>query len=227
VLLAKLLGKGSEPLRFIDFSAPVRDADGAVRGVVAIHVHWDWVQAQLQSLSSPDIELALVALNRNVLFGPQDLIGRRLLIGAAVVASQGRALTRAEQWPDGTLYMTSIVPTIQYRDMRSFGWSVIIRQNLGSALAPMRELVRQFWRILSIGAAISLALLYLVIRWLATPLRRLTAFTVGLAAGDLSSPPHEETRYAEASDLSAALVRVQTRLMASERNMAAEEHAAR
>ena len=37
-----------EPLRFVDFAAPVYDAEGALRGVVATHLYWTWVQAVVE-----------------------------------------------------------------------------------------------------------------------------------------------------------------------------------
>lgn len=41
VLLARLLNpEGDEPLRFIDFAAPIRNADGSVWGVLGTHVNW-------------------------------------------------------------------------------------------------------------------------------------------------------------------------------------------
>ncbi|MDP2769618.1 MAG: hypothetical protein Q8O81_07260 [Giesbergeria sp.] len=45
VLLEKLLPPQplSEPLRFIDIAAPIRNPDGALVGVVGAHIHWRWV----------------------------------------------------------------------------------------------------------------------------------------------------------------------------------------
>jgi hypothetical protein len=49
--------------------------------------------------------------------------------------------------------------------------------------------------------------------WLATPLNRLAGFAEKLVSGDNRQPPYEETRYQEASRLSAALTNLQTREM--------------
>ncbi|PMY44289.1 GGDEF domain-containing protein, partial [Pseudomonas sp. GW456-L12] len=51
VLLAKLLPglPNGEPLRFIDFAAPIRNADGQVIGVLGAHAHWSWVTHIVES----------------------------------------------------------------------------------------------------------------------------------------------------------------------------------
>jgi HAMP domain-containing protein len=209
-LLAKPRGLGSELLRFIDFAAPARGSDGSVVGVVGIHVNWDWVTNQLASLAGPGVEILLVSRDRQVLFGPADLLGKHIGIGGAVAAGQAKAFVRAERWPDGRDYMTAVIPSVQYSDLPNFGWSVIVRQDIQAALAPTRDLVRSFWTILSSAALVSLGLLYVGAGWLATPLRRLVEFGTRLSAGTADAPPYEETRYREAALLSAVLVRLQS-----------------
>jgi HAMP domain-containing protein len=211
-LLAKPRGPDNEPLRFIDFAAPTHGLDGSVAGVVGIHVNWDWVTNQLASLAGPGVEILLLSRDRQVLFGPADLVGNHLGIGGAVAAGQAKAFVRAERWPDGKDYMTAVIPSVQYRDLPNFGWSVIVRQDIQAALAPTRDLVRSFWTILSSAALVSLGLLYVGAGWLATPLRRLVEFGTRLSAGTADAPPYEESRYREAALLSAVLVRLQSQL---------------
>jgi HAMP domain-containing protein len=211
-LLAKPRGPDNELLRFIDFAAPARGSDGSVVGVVGIHVNWDWVTNQLASLAGPGVEILLLSRDRQVLFGPADLVGKHLGIGGAVAAGQAKAFVRTERWPDGKDYMTAVIPLVQYRDLPNFGWSVIVRQDIQAALAPTRDLVRSFWTILGSAALVSLGLLYVGAGWLATPLRRLVEFGMRLSAGTADAPPYEETRYREAALLSAVLVRLQSQL---------------
>jgi hypothetical protein len=212
VLLARLMGRADEPLRFVDFSAPVRDNSGAIKGVVGLHINWSWITDYLAGLSTGGKQVILLSRDRRVLHGPPDLVDRPLSIGAAVAASQGRALTRPEQWPDGKSYMTAVVPTVSYREMPDFGWSILVREDMNGVVGPTRELVREFWLTLGAGALISMVLLFLGATWLATPLRRLSAFGRRLSTGDATAAPHEETRYREATELSASLVRLQSRL---------------
>jgi HAMP domain-containing protein len=210
VPLAESRGPDNKPLRFIDFAAPTRGPDGSVKGVVGIHVNWDWVTNQLASLAGPGVEILLLSRDRQVLFGPADLRGKHLGIGGAVAAGQAKAFVRPERWPDGRDYMTAVIPSVQYRDLPNFGWSIVVRQDIHAALAPTRDLVRSFWTILSSAALISLGLLYVGAGWLATPLQRLVEFGARLSAGTADAPPHEETRYREAALLSAVLVRLQS-----------------
>ena len=37
-------------IRFIDFTAPVHDAQGQVRAVLGAHAHWDWAEDVIQVL---------------------------------------------------------------------------------------------------------------------------------------------------------------------------------
>jgi HAMP domain-containing protein len=115
-------------------------------------------------------------------------------------------------WPDGKDYMTVTIPLQQYHDLPTFGWAVIVRQDLDSALASTRALVRSFWLMLGSGTFCSLILLYFAAGWLATPLLRLGEFATRLSAGTANEAPYEETRYREASLLSSALVRLQSQL---------------
>ena len=45
VLLAKYMKPrpDGEPPRFLDVAVPIKDAGGGVQGVLAAHLHWDWV----------------------------------------------------------------------------------------------------------------------------------------------------------------------------------------
>lgn len=211
-LLEKYLPKSDGPRRFIDFAAPLRGPDGTVIGVVGMLVRWDWMREQLEGMSTRHAEVLLISKDRRVLFGPAALEGTRLEIGAAVVGSQAGSVLRSERWPDGRTYMTAAVPVGSYRDVPPFGWSVIVRQELDEASAPLRELTRTFWSVSLLAGVSSLLALWFFVKWLEKPIIRQTAFAVSLSEENADSPPYEETRFQEAADLSAALVRLQTRL---------------
>ena len=75
VLLAKLLpgSPNGEPLRFIDFAAPIRNAQGQVVGVLGAHAHWSWVTkivdaAVLQKGTTPAVEALIVDNDGKVLY---------------------------------------------------------------------------------------------------------------------------------------------------------------
>jgi hypothetical protein len=224
LLLQKLLGKADEPLRFIDFAAPVQ-SDQGTSGVVGVHIRWDWVRSQLAGISDKKTDILLLSRDGRVLYGPPSLEGQILGIGAAVVAGQAGNVVRRETWPDGRVYMTAVIPSVRFQDLPSFGWSVIVREDLDHALGPIRQLTRTFWMILGSAGFISLALLLLGATWMATPLRRQVTFASALAERrSLEAPPYEETRYQEVADLSAALVRLQSEIGNSAREAADAIH---
>jgi HAMP domain-containing protein len=211
-LLARLLPPiGNGPLRFIDLAAPVRDRNQVI-GVLGSHINWTWVQDQLSSLAIPEADILLISRDRRVLYGPPDLLSKQLTLGAAISASNAAASTRLERWPDGKDYLTVVLPAVTQRGMPTFGWSMIVRQNVDTAFHDLRMATRAMWFILA-GTALSvLVLLNMAARWLATPIQRTLRFAEGMAAGDTDQVPREETRYEEATRLGAALVRIQSRL---------------
>lgn len=212
-LLAKLLPVRTEPYRFIDLSAPIQKAVQPPSGVVGAHLNWSWIIDSLQGFQAPGIDVLLLSRDRTVLIGPPELVDKPLMIGSAQAANRTTSSALDERWPDGKDYVTVVVPAIGYADLPSFGWSLLVRQNIGDALAPTRELVRNFWMTLGAGALVALALLLLAANWLTTPIRRLMSSAESMLGEGDQKPPHPETRYSEAERLSTALVRLQTRLL--------------
>lgn len=210
-LLAGLLPPAPTPYRFIDFAVPLRDWRDATRGVLGAHIDWTWVESTLRSLEGNGAEILLLSRDREVLFGPQAFVGTKLSIGSAVAAGQSVSVARNETWPDGEFF-TVVVPTVAHEDLPSFGWSIIVRQNLNAAMGPIRQTTQLFWQLFVITAAVVLVLIWLVGAWIATPLGRLAGFADKLAAGSADQAPHEESRYREATRLCGALVRLQSRL---------------
>jgi HAMP domain-containing protein len=210
LLLEKLLPAAREPRRFVDFSAPVKSPQGAVLGVLGGHFDWKWVTENLQSIKGPGVDVLLVSRDRTVLSGPEELQGSKLSVGSAIAAGQSTSISLRERWPDGKDYMTVVVPSVRYRDMPSFGWSIIVRADTNSVLDPTKSIARAFWTLLGAGALAALILVYVFASWITKPLHRLTETAERLASGRSDQPPHDETRYEEVARLSAAIVRLQT-----------------
>lgn len=208
-LLAQLLPQRSEPPRFIDLAAPIRQADGATLGVLGAHLDWRWVVANLASMQAPGIDVLLLSRERTVLYGPADLVNKPLAVGSALSANRATSIVLDERWPDGKDYITVVIPAVGHDNLPSFGWSLLIRQEAGSALGPTRELVRTFWSMLGTGALVALALLILGAQWITTPLRRLASSAESIVNDADAAAPHVETRYDEAARLSDALVKLQ------------------
>ena len=212
-LLSKLLPARPEPYRFIDLSAPIQKAGDTPAGVLGAHFDWRWLADNLTSLQIPGIDIMLLSRDRVVLFGPADLVDKPLAVGSAQAANRVTLSVLNERWPDGKDYVTVGMPTIGYSNLPSFGWSLLVRQDLNAALKPTRELVRDFWLTLAAGALCALMLLFLGAHWITTPLRRLGRSAEAMLNGADQTVPHAETRYEEAARISNALVKIKAKIM--------------
>lgn len=141
VLLAKLLPSQAsvEPLRFIDFAAPIRNKDGQVIGVLGAHGHWRWVTETVQAAADrmgieSHTEILILDMQGAVLY-PQNLVGQASLPDG-MPAQQAYATVA---WGDGLDYLTSQV-AVDARTQNSLGWRIVVRQPLQNALQPLYAL---------------------------------------------------------------------------------------
>jgi diguanylate cyclase (GGDEF)-like protein len=169
VLLAKLLPStpNGEPLRFIDFAAPIHNADGQVIGVLGAHAHWSWVTRIVESAafshknSAPDIEALIIDHDGKVLY-PEALMGQQLAANGA--ATPG--------WSAGDGYLTSMV-TVPTPSSTALSWSIAVRQPLETALQPARLLLYKLL-ILGVFAAVVFGLVaYYLALYLSRPIEQL------------------------------------------------------
>ncbi|SMQ22710.1 diguanylate cyclase (GGDEF) domain-containing protein [Pseudomonas helmanticensis] len=169
VLLAKLLPglPNGEPLRFIDFAAPIRNADGQVIGVLGAHAHWNWVTHIVESAtfshksSAPDIEALIIDHDGKVLY-PEALMGQQLPVSDA----------KSPGWTVGNGYLTSMV-TVPTPSSTQLSWSIAVRQPLETALQPARLLLYKLL-IAGVLAAVVFGLVaYYLALYLSRPIEQL------------------------------------------------------
>ncbi|VEF11674.1 diguanylate cyclase [Pseudomonas fluorescens] len=169
VLLAKLLPgvANGEPLRFIDFAAPIHNADGQVIGVLGAHAHWSWVTRIVESAalshknSAPDIEALIIDHDGKVLY-PEALMGQQLAADEA--GSTG--------WSVGNGYLTSMV-SVPTPSSTALSWSIAVRQPLETALQPARLLLYKLL-VLGVFAAMVFGLVaYYLALYLSRPIEQL------------------------------------------------------
>lgn len=188
VLLARLLPAepGGGPLRFIDFAAPVFDAEGAQIGVVASHAHWSWADAIIRRLAAVrqdhnQVELFILNARHEIIYpersGQQldpDFLGRMTDAGWVVEDS-------GEQQ-----YLASLQSVPDVFPDKPLQWSVLVRQ----PLAVVRQEVDQLQHVLLIfGATATLVLLSLA--WLSArrtsrPIEQLARLAKRIQKGDES-----------------------------------------
>jgi len=148
VLLAKKLDNQTpdQPLRFIDFAAPIEGADGKMRGVLGAHAHWHWVTDTVESVMTEDlaqsrIELLIVDGNDEVIY-PYTQVGETQLPGSSPSENHFKRV----RWSDGSEYMT-VVMGVDVGSEQGLDWHIVVRQPVETALAPAEALRNHLWLI--------------------------------------------------------------------------------
>lgn len=209
------LRKGGDANRSIILSTPVRDSNSNVIGVLGVQLSWPWLAEQIASISSGNVDVLLVARDNSILLGPPMLIGKLYKTNASFTGTLTTPTARIEHWPDGQDYVTMVFSSSAFHGLPNLGWHLVLRQDLASALGPTRELTRQFWTILIATIASAIGVLVFGTIWLVQPLRRLVRFGNELIEGRANNISHEETRYEEATQLSAILTQLQLSMLAA------------
>jgi diguanylate cyclase (GGDEF)-like protein/PAS domain S-box-containing protein len=210
LLLAKLLPNPTgEPLRFIDISAPVVDAQGQFQGVLGAHLNWKWAVALEAKLRDTPItrnkEIFVLASDGTVLIGPSGWLGKRLELNSIKLAQAGRTGYIVENWPSHETYLTSFSRSKGYRNYPGLGWVVLVRMETETAFAPVRDL---YWQILQNGLLLSsgfTVLGWLLAKHITRPILKIAVAADQIRQGDRSvvipSTPHQT----ETAQLSQAL----------------------
>ena len=185
-LLPPLSSGGREiPRLVVDIALPLRDREGSY-GVVAGRVSWTWaarLREAIESYAQADspFEMLVVSARREVLLGPQGLVGTTLEL-AELSPAQLRAYdARLERWPDGVDYLIGTSATRGHATFPGLGWIVIVRQRADLAFAPVRLLQQ---RIALAGLLLALAAIALG-WWLASRVSR-PLFRISAAADEIS-----------------------------------------
>ncbi|QOL49430.1 sensor domain-containing diguanylate cyclase [Massilia litorea] len=148
LLLNKLLPKAAEPWRFIDMSAPLAGDDGVVRGVVGVHMSWQWVRNRARQLLTPALreygaEVLVVRADGTVLLGPEAMVEKKFDSPSLRLALAGETGSLREEGPDGKAYLTGYSRTGTAGDPATLGWAVLVRHTEDAALADARALERR------------------------------------------------------------------------------------
>lgn len=167
VLLAKLVGTpgATEPPRFFDVAFPLKGPDGPA-GVLGAHVSWEWAKDVRAVIFRPIgrsrvLEPLIVATDGVVLLGPATLQGQKLAVDSLRRAQAGETGSAAETWADGERYLVGYSKSKGHESSPGLGWSVLVRQPLDNALAPVRELQAGV-----LGSGVVIAILFSLLGWL-------------------------------------------------------------
>lgn len=185
LLLARHLqpDNASEPLRFIDFAAPVHDAQGRYLGVVATHAHWTWIEAVLNESMrtehlADDIKVFLVDQKNRVM---HPFNGETQTIAPDASDSSETPVVLTSE--SGQQYLTARA-SIVGPGAEDLNWSVVVRQPLDVALNAATQLQHTM---LWLGIALTLLLIVLADRVAVSfsrPLQELEKTAARIDAGD-------------------------------------------
>lgn len=214
VLLGKLLPAAPDPWRFVDMAAPVLGEDGQLRGVLGVHMSWNWMRQRAKELIAPALreygaEIYVVRDDGTVLLGPDGTEETKLNTRSLALALGGQTGSVTETWADGVSYLTAYSRTGQSNDPTSLRWTVLVRQSEEAALAGPNHLEQRVLQLSGVMAAMFAALAALLARRLAQPMNALTS-TIAQAArsphlGDARPVIPEITAFHEAQVLSQSM----------------------
>ncbi|MES2584641.1 MAG: diguanylate cyclase [Pseudomonadota bacterium] len=206
VLLAKLLPSqaSGEPLRFIDFAAPIKNKDGQTVGVIGAHGHWRWVtdtvQAAADRLGSESRSDILILDKQGAVLYPQSLVGPSSLPDGIPTRQPYATVV----WGDGQAYLTSQV-AVDARTQNDLGWRIVVRQPLETALQPLYAL-RNRLIVLGFFATLLFALVALrLARSVSQPIEQLAAAARQIERREAAPRYPEATDVREVAQLSQSM----------------------
>lgn len=206
-LLTTLLPPSSsgEPLRFLDFAAPLRDSAGQTIGVLGVHASWEWAAEVVNSLRSEPLRqqgVRVFILDRagQVIHRPRDAAPTE-----RPPKPLPRGLAQVWEWSDGQRYLSAATPVPARSITSDLGWTVVTRQSLAHA-AQSAERVR---RKALLAGALAAVLGMLLAGWLAgrvsQPLQRMAEAARRVEVGEQGVQIPQERHSLEVEQLSQAL----------------------
>lgn len=163
ILLAKKVKAidPEQPLRFIDFAAPIVDAETkTLKGVLAVHADWSWAKSVLESSLTENatkrgVEVFITDKNGELLY-PYSGIGK--IQPPAYNPQEARHFIH--NWGSEQKYLTVNLPVIS-NTATDLGWHVVIRQPVEIALSEVKSLQYEMY---ALGLAFALILLFFTYR---------------------------------------------------------------
>ena len=224
VLLSKYLSAGqandanSEPLRFVDFASPVFDEQGKVRGVLATHAHWRWVdeiiQRHLPDGSKADAIEVFITNKNNEVLSPFSAIGKVKIPAQANINQAYQILG----WSDQGTYLVSSITINLYGESEQL-WHVVVRQPVAQALSNVSELRQRLWLLGLVTTLILMLLTYWLSRAISAPIEQLSAIASRVADGDEYTELKVQSTTRELKTLIASLNAMTSKLIKRKREL--------
>ncbi|NJO94178.1 MAG: PAS domain S-box protein [Hydrococcus sp. RM1_1_31] len=163
-LLAKFLPPlpNGEPLRFLDVSAPVITSEGQLLGVLGAHLSWAWASEVEKLLLQPSqessrVEILIFNTSGQALLAPTGLQDQKLPLTAMQTVEAKTNGYTIESWLARERYLTGFALGKGYLNYPGLGWTILIRQPLKEAFAPVQKLRQQIlFQDLALGVMVAL-----------------------------------------------------------------------
>jgi diguanylate cyclase (GGDEF)-like protein len=211
LLLSELLPKraDNEVIRFIDFAAPVKAADGTMRGVLAAHAQWDWAEDV--------VNIALPEASRNAGFELFIVNHEGRLIypqGPTMMQPLPAHLMHDEpfvvdHWDDGVQYGIGTHLMSEPIAGEPLGWRMIVRR----PLALIKQDVQVLKQTLLLFKFFAILLLVGLIWWVASrmsrPIEKIAQFARQVQQGDESAQLSIADRASEVREVRSLMDAVQ------------------
>lgn len=224
-LLASLLRApaNGEPLRFIDFSAPIK-VDGRTVGVAALHADLQALEAIAatflpKSAVARHVEVYVMSRSGEVVYGPDrtasiDIEGLAAQVAALPPLQPGEQARPAVDifWGDGEQYLTTSWALDEYTPGVQLGWRVLVRQPVEIAYAPARVATQRALVGALAAAVVAVGFGLLLGRQLTVPMRRIAAAARDVKEGKAGAFVGEFNQNRELVQLSSALQAMTERL---------------
>lgn len=169
LLLAELLAvrpRNNEPLRVIDFAAPLVADNGRLVGVLGAQLEWQWARQFEQDLlelipAADAVEIFVVDQDGTMLLAPPGWAERPLEL--TTPHPEQHSGTLVATWPNGKRYVTGYATVQENDEVTGLQWTVLVRQPVDVAYAPAWHTQ---WQIFAAGALFA-TLFALATWWLA------------------------------------------------------------
>lgn len=179
-----------EAARFVDAAAPVRAADGSLRGVLALHMSWQWAAGMRDALlksrgAHSSLQLMVYGADGSLLLAPQAG-GTPTLPTATLAALEER--WNVERWSDGIEAISASAESRSSGEFRGFGWRVVARDPQAVSAADIAQLRRDAWRWSAAVGAVCALVAWWLLGWMAAPVDR-PARKLANAGAETAPPP--------------------------------------
>jgi len=217
VLLANKLPESdnNEPLRFVDFAAPVFKSNGKLLGVVATHANWSWITEVLastmpQNAKQRGVDVFITDSQGQVLF-PFNSIGKVNIPQALNLNGKNRPII----WQDGIEYLSSQI-AVQTISETELAWHVVVRQPTEKALSTAKDLLRSLLWFGLLATLLSVLLVYKLASKFSLPIESLATIAKQIQQGNVLVNFNIDNKLTEINSLARSLQTMTTTLLMRE-----------